>query len=87
MIIQMATSDVNTIANRMTSPRGNSNGGQRRAMAPNSASNSAPRRGNAQRGGQRGGARRGAGPKQVAKTAEELDAELESYRSERVIVV
>jgi len=82
MIIQMATSDVNTIANRMTSPRGNSNGGQRRAMAPNSASNSAPRRGNAQRGGQRGGARRGGGAKQVPKTAEELDAELESYRSE-----
>jgi len=77
MIIQMATSDVNTIANRMTSPRGNSNGGQRRAPAPNSA----PRRGNAQRG-QRGGARRGGGPKQVTKTAEELDAELKSYRSQ-----
>ena len=77
MIIQMATSDVNTIANRMTSPRGNSNGGQRRA----SAQNSAPRRGSAQRG-QRGGARRGGGPKQVAKTAEELDEELESYRSQ-----
>jgi len=40
-----------------------------------------PPRGSAQRG-QRGGARRGGGPKQVAKTAEELDAELESYRSQ-----
>ena len=64
MIIQMATSDVNTIANRMTSPRGNSNGGQRRA----SAQNSAPWKGSAQRG-HRGGARWGGDPKQVAKNS------------------
>ena len=36
-IIQMATSNANTIANKINSPRGNSNGGQRRASAQNSA--------------------------------------------------
>ena len=36
-IIQMATFNANTIANRMNSPRGNSNGGQRRASVQNSA--------------------------------------------------
>lgn len=81
MVIQMATSDLNTIANRLTSPRANTNNGQqqKRTGAP------APR---GQRGGQRG-QRGGAGgqrgqrnPKQPAPTADELDAELESYRSE-----
>lgn len=78
MVIQMATSDLNTIANRLTSPRAaNTNAGQKRTTPA----------GRGQRGGQRGqrggggGARRG-NPKQPAPTADELDAELESYRSQ-----
>merc|ERR1712191_28821 len=61
MIIQMATSDMNAVANRLTSPRGNNNNGGG---------------GQQQQRGQRGGQRRGAGPKQAAPTAEELDADL-----------
>ncbi|EFX83713.1 hypothetical protein DAPPUDRAFT_301602 [Daphnia pulex] len=82
MVIQMATSDLNTIANRLTSPRANTNNGpqQKRTGAP--ASNRG-QRGGGQRG-QRGGAggARQRNPKQPAPTADELDAELESYRSE-----
>lgn len=83
MVIQMATSDLNTIANRLTSPRANTNNGpqQKRTGAP--ASNRGQRGGGGQRG-QRGGAggARQRNPKQPAPTADELDAELESYRSE-----
>lgn len=80
MVIQMATSDLNTIANRLTSPRSNTNNGQQKRIGT-----AAPRgqRGGGQRGqrGGAGGGRRG-NPKQPAPTADELDAELESYRSE-----
>ena len=81
MVIQMATSDLNTIANRLTSPRANTNNGQqqKRTGAP------APRGQRGVQRGQRGGAggQRGQrNPKQPAPTADELDAELESYRSE-----
>ena len=80
MAIQMATSDLNAIANRLTSPRANtSNGAQKRIGGPGGA-NRGQQRGGA-RGGQRGGKR---GPKQPAPTADELDAELESYRNELV---
>lgn len=80
MVIQMATSDLNTIANRLSSPRSNTNNGQQKRIGT-----AAPRgqRGGGQRGqrGGAGGGRRG-NPKQPAPTADELDAELESYRSE-----
>lgn len=81
MVIQMATSDLNTIANRLTSPRANTNNGpqQKRTGAP--ASNRGQRGGGGGQRGQRGGARQ-RNPKQPAPTADELDAELESYRSE-----
>lgn len=83
MNIQMATSDLNSLANRLTSPRSNANSGPKRTAPANSS--------RGQRGGQRGqrggaGAGAGAGrrgnPKQPAPTADELDAELESYRSQ-----
>lgn len=81
MVIQMATSDLNSLANRLTSPRTNTNSGPKRTGPANS---SRGQRGGGQRG-QRGGAagagRRG-NPKQPAPTADELDAELESYRSQ-----
>lgn len=82
MIIQMATTDLNSVANRLTSPRGNSNGRQQQQQRR--APNPGQKQGNRQGGqrGQRGGARRGGGPKPVAPTAEDLDAELESYRSQ-----
>jgi len=86
MIIQMATSDMNAVANRLTSPRGNNNnggGGQRRVPSgQNSVQKQRGSGGQQQQRGQRGGQRRGAGPKQAAPTAEELDADLESYRSQ-----
>lgn len=80
MVIQMATSDLNTIASRLTSPRANTNtnanGGQKR-MSMGTATRGQQRGG--ARGAQRGGKRT---PKQAAPTADELDAELESYRSQ-----
>lgn len=81
MVIQMATSDLNTIANRLTSPRANTNNGQqqKRTGAPASRGQRGGQRG--QRGGA-GGQRGQRNPKQPAPTADELDAELESYRSE-----
>merc|ERR1712071_722896 len=85
MIIQMATSDMNAVANRLTSPRGNNNnggGGQRRVPSGQNSVQKQRGSGGQQQRGQRGGQRRGAGPKQAAPTAEELDADLESYRSQ-----
>lgn len=77
MVIQMATSDLNTIANRLTSPRANTaNAGQKRVSGTGGANRG--QRGGA-RGGQRGGKRT---PKAPAPTADELDAELESYRNQ-----
>lgn len=83
MVIQMATSDLNAIANRLTSPRGNNAGGgqqQQRKPQRGGGGGGGGGRGQQQRGGR--GARRGGGQKQTPKTAEELDAELESYRTE-----
>lgn len=83
MVIQMATSDLNSLANRLTSPRANTNTGPKRTAPTNSSRGQ--RGGGQQRGGQRGGAgagRRGNNPKQPAPTADELDAELETYRSQ-----
>ena len=80
MNIQMVTSDLNTIASRLTSPRaGNQQATQRRVPV---GGNRGGQRVNSagQRGGR--GARRGGGQKQAAPTAEELDADLESYRSQ-----
>lgn len=79
MVIQMATSDLNTIANRLTSPRATpaANGGGQKKMGSTGGANRGQRGG--ARGGQRGGKR---GPKPPAPTADELDAELESYRSQ-----
>lgn len=85
MVIQMATSDLNTIANRLTSPRANTNNGQQPQRRAPSAGSGRGQRGGAQRGqrGAGGGGGRGRGnPKQPAPTADELDAELESYRSQ-----
>lgn len=78
MVIQMATSDLNSIANRLTSPRANTNSGPKRTGPTNSGRG---QRGGGQRGQRGAGARRG-NPKQAAPTADELDAELESYRSQ-----
>ena len=85
MVIQMATSDLNSIANRLTSPRTNTNNGQQqqRRTAP-AGSGRGGQRGGAQRGqrGAGGGGRGRGNPKQPAPTVDELDAELESYRSQ-----
>jgi len=89
MSILMATSDINSIANRLTSPRGgNSNVSAavpRRGQGV-SGRGQQQQRGGGQRGGQRGGVRRGGGTggnaKQPTPTADELDADLESYRSQ-----
>lgn len=79
MVIQMATSDLNTIANRLTSPRANTSNGAQKRVGTTGGANRGQQRGGGARGGQRGGKR---GPKQPAPTADELDAELESYRNE-----
>lgn len=76
MSIQMATSDINVIANRLTSPRAAGNQGQQQQRKPMNQRIQ-------QRGGQRGGrgAKRGGGAAKTP-TAEDLDADLESYRSQ-----
>lgn len=85
MVIQMATSDLNTIANRLTSPRSGNNaggggGGQQRRPQRGAGGGQRGGRGQ-QRGGRgRGGGGGGGGAKQTPKSAEELDAELETYR-------